>query len=110
MNLALELNNNTNQIQTQSLDSSQQEQFVFTQPRDPNIVPIVIKQTTLSPFVSKNNETMKIKKMLMPDRNLLQNLFSSSLVLSQMTEQKDMIHVLEVEVVHELINTTKLLI
>ena len=34
--LALELNNITNQIQTQTLDSSQQEQHMFTQPRDPN--------------------------------------------------------------------------
>ena len=33
--LALELNI-TNQLQTQTLDSSQQEQLMFTQPRDPN--------------------------------------------------------------------------
>ena len=34
--LALELNNITIQLQTQTLDSSQQEQHMFTQSRDPN--------------------------------------------------------------------------
>ena len=34
--LVLELNNITSQLQTQTLDSSQQEQIMFTQPRDPN--------------------------------------------------------------------------
>ena len=34
--LALELNNITNQLQTQIFDSSQQEQLMFTQLRDPN--------------------------------------------------------------------------
>ena len=70
--LALYLNDITNQLQTQSLqslDSSQQEQLMFTQSRDPNnknknaykkIVLIVIEQTTPSLPVSKNNETMKI--------------------------------------------------
>ena len=75
--LALELINITNQLQTQTLDSSQQVHLMFTQPRDPknknktaykNIVPIAIEQTTLSLLVSKNNEMMKIKDM---DRNLL---------------------------------------
>ena len=50
--LALELNKNTNQLQTQTLYSSQHEQLMFTQHRDPNnknkpafknIVPIVIE-------------------------------------------------------------------
>ena len=50
--LALEVNNKTKQLQTQTLDSSQQEQLIFTQPRDPNnknkpaykiIAPIVIE-------------------------------------------------------------------
>ena len=35
--LALEVNNITKQLQTQTLDSSNQEQLMFTQPRDPNI-------------------------------------------------------------------------
>ena len=34
--LALQVNNIKNQLQTQTLDSSQQEQLMFTQPRDPN--------------------------------------------------------------------------
>ena len=34
--LALEIKKITNQLQTQTLDSSQQEQPMFTQPRDPN--------------------------------------------------------------------------
>ena len=34
--LALELNNITNKLQTQTFDSSQQEQLMFTQLRDPN--------------------------------------------------------------------------
>ena len=34
--LALELNNFTNQLQAQTLASSQQEQLMFTQSRDPN--------------------------------------------------------------------------
>ena len=33
--LALEVNN-TKQLKTETLDSSQQEQLMFTQPRDPN--------------------------------------------------------------------------
>ena len=52
--LALELNNIRKQLQTQTLDSSQQEQLMFTQSRDPynknepankKIVLIVIEQT-----------------------------------------------------------------
>ena len=34
--LALEVKNITKQLQTQPLDSSQQEQLMFTQPPDPN--------------------------------------------------------------------------
>ena len=34
--LALEIFNYTNHLQTHSLDSSHQEQLMFTQPRDPN--------------------------------------------------------------------------
>ena len=34
--LTYEVNNITKQLQTQTLDSSQQEQLMFTQPRDPN--------------------------------------------------------------------------
>ena len=75
-----------------------------------NIVPIVIEQTTPSLLVSKNNEMMKIKDMLMLDRNLLKNHSYSTFVLPQLIEQKDMIDAIEVEVVHGPINTTKRLI
>ena len=34
--LALEINNITKQLKTQTLDHSSQEQFMFTQPKDPN--------------------------------------------------------------------------
>ena len=34
--LTLEVNNIAKQLQTQNLDSSQQEQLMFTQPKDPN--------------------------------------------------------------------------
>ena len=34
--LALEFNNNTKQLHTQTLESSSQEQLMFTQPKDPN--------------------------------------------------------------------------
>ena len=46
----------------------------------------------------------------MLDRNLLKSHLYSTFVLPQTTEQKDMIHAIEVEVVHALIITTKILI
>ena len=53
---------------------------------------------------------MKKKEMPMLDRNLLKKDLYSTFVLPQTTEPKDMIYVIEVEVVHELIITTKILI
>ena len=46
----------------------------------------------------------------MLDRNLLTNLLYSTFVLPQTTEQNDIIHVIEVEVIHELNITTKKLL
>ena len=115
--LALELNNITNQLLIQNLDSSQQKQLLFTQPRDPNnqtnlhiknISPIVIEQITPSLLVSKNNEMMKTKEMHMLDRKLLKCQLYSTFVLPQTTEKNDMIHIIEVEVIHEIIITTKI--
>ena len=116
--LQLELNNITNPLQTQTLDSSQQEQLMFTPSRDPNnknepaykkyIVPIVIEQTILSFLVSKNNEMMKIKVMPIPDRNLLKSQLYSNFVFPQTTEQKDMMHAIEVVVLYGLIFITKI--
>ena len=53
--VALEVNNNTQQLQTQTLDSSQQEQLMFTQHRDPNNKKtcIVKEQITQSLLVPK---------------------------------------------------------
>ena len=109
--LALELNNITNQIQTQTLDSSQQEQLMFTQPRDPKKTCIqkilFIVQITLSRLVSKNNEMMKIKEKPTLDQNLPKNHLFSTFVHHPMIEQKDMTHATEAEVHHEIFTVAK---
>ena len=51
---------------------------------------------------------MKINEMLMLDRNLLKNHLYSTFVLPQTTEQKDIIHAIEAEVLHELIIIIKI--
>ena len=53
---------------------------------------------------------MKLKEMLLLDRNLLKSYLYSIFVLPQMTERSDMIHVIEVEVIHEITITIKILI
>ena len=73
------------------------------------IVPIVIEQTTPSLLVSKNNEMMKIKEILVLDRNLPKSHLFNPFVLHQTTEQKDMIHAIEVGVFHEINITTKII-
>ena len=74
--LALKVNNITKQLQTQTLDSLNQE----PQPRDPNnknkhmhiknIVPIVIEQITPSLLALKTNEMTKTKDTVTIDQNL----------------------------------------
>ena len=105
--LALDVNNIIKQLQTQILDTSNPEQLMFTQPRDPNnkdkphiknIALIVTEQITHSLFVSKHNEMTKIKKKLMLDQNLLGNLLYNTSVLLLMIEQDDMIQDMEAEV------------
>ena len=117
--LALEVNNNTKQLQTQTIDSSNQEQLMFTQPRDPNnknkpayknLAPTVIEQITPSLLASKNNEMMKIKEKLMLDQNLLKNRLYNTFVPLLMTEQKNMIQNIEAEVHQETIIITKTII
>ena len=92
---------------------------MFTQPRDPNnknkpayknIVPIVIEQTIPSLLVSKNNKMMKTKEDAFARSKSPYSLLYSIFVLHQTTEQKDMIHVIEVEVLHGIFITTKILI
>ena len=53
------------------------------------MVPIAIEQTTPSLLVSKTNEMMKMKEMLMLDRNLFKSHLYSTFVLPQTTEQND---------------------
>ena len=111
LDLALEVNNITKQLQTQTLDSSNKEQLMFTQPRDPNnknkpayknIAPFVIEQITASLLASKNNEMKTIKMKLMLNQNLLKNRLYNNFVLLLLIEQKDMIHDIEAEVHHEM--------
>ena len=106
-------------MQTQTLDSSQQEQLVFTQSRNPNnknkpafknIVSIVVEQIILSPPLSKNNEMMKIKEKLTLYKNLPKNHLYSTFVHPAMIEQKDTKHATEAGVHHELTTITKTLI
>ena len=114
--LALETNNITKQLNTQTLDPSSQEQLMFTQPKDPNnnnkpaykkIVHFVIEQIISSLLVSKNNEMMKTNEMHMLDQNLHKNLLYNTSVLLPMIEQNTMIIDTEVEVPHETTLTTK---
>ena len=74
-----------------------------------NISP-VIEQIVPSLLVSKNNEMMKTKKMHMLNQNLLKSHLYSFFVLPQTTEPNEMIHAIEVEVIHEIFITTKITI
>ena len=116
--LALEVNNITKQLQTHTLESTSQEQLMFTQPKDPNnknkpayknIAHTVTEQITPSPLVSKNNEMMKTNEMLMLDQNLHKNHLYNTSVLLLTTEQKIMIIAIEAEVPHATTLTTKLI-
>ena len=78
--LALEINNITKQLNTQTLEPSSQEQLMFTQPKDPNnknkpaykiIALFVTEQIVPSQLFSKNTEMTKTKEKLMLNQNLL---------------------------------------
>ena len=69
--LALEVNNTTKQLHTQILESSSQEQLMFTQPKDPNnknkpanknIVQILTEKITSSLLVSKKQRDDEDKR------------------------------------------------
>ena len=111
--LALEINNITKQLNTQTLDHSSQEQLMYTQHKDPNNKnrPAYKKYCSYCPFllVSKNNEMMKINEKHMLDQNLHKNHSFSTFVLFPMTEQNTMIIDTEVEVPHETTLTTKII-
>ena len=81
-----------------------------TNPHFKNTASIVIKQITPSLLASKNNEMMKTNQMLTLDQNLLRNHLNSTFVLLPMIEQSDMIQDIEVEVHHEIIITTKIIV
>ena len=114
--LALEINNITKHLNTQTLDHPSQEQLMYTQPKDPNnknkpayknIAHTVIKQVTPFLPVSKNNEMMTINEKQMLDQNLHKNHSFSTFVLLPMREQNTMIIDTEVEVPHETTLITK---
>ena len=114
--LALEINNITKQLNTQTIDHPSQEQLMYTQPKDPNnknkpayknIAHIVIEQITPFLLVSKNNEMTKINEKHMLDQNLHKNHSFSTFVLLPMTEQNTMIIDTEVEALHETTLITK---
>ena len=105
--LALEVNNITKQLHTQTLEPSSQKQLMFTQPKDTNnkskpaykiIVHIVTEKIIPSLLVSKNNEMMKTNEMHMLDLNLHKNHLYIISVLLLMIEQNTMIIDTEVEV------------
>ena len=110
--LALEVNNISTQLQTQTPDSSQQEQLLFTQSRGPNnkSIPAYKKvcfycrrtnHSISACFEKKNNQMTKTKEMHMLDQNILKSHLYNTFVLPQTSEQNDMIQVIEVEVSHE---------
>ena len=116
--LALEVNNITKQLHTQTLEPSSQKQLMFTQPKDPNNKnkPAYknfcsychrTKHSISSLLVLKNNEMMKTNEMLMLDQNLHKNHLYSTSVLLLMIEQNTMIINIEVEVPHVATLTTR---
>ena len=117
--LEFKVNNLTKQFKTQILDSSHQEQLMFTQPGDPNNKkkPVNKKYCSYCQRAShsisacfKNKETMKTKEIPLLYPNLLKSHLYSTFVLPQTTEPNDMILAIEVEVIHEITITTKITI
>ena len=114
--LALEVNNITKQLQTQTLDSSNPQQLMFTQPRDPNNKnkPAYKKYCcychranhSLSACFKKQRDKDEKKKLIL-DQNLLKNFLYNTFVLLLLIEQKNMIHDIEAEVHNEIIIITK---
>ena len=105
--LALEVNNNTKQLQTQTLIlqtknnlclHNPETQITKTNPHIKNIVLTVTEQITPFLLASKNNEIMKTNEKLMLDQNLLKTFLYNTFVLLPMTEQNDMIQDIEAEV------------
>ena len=91
---ALEINNITKQLNTQTLDHSSQEQLMFTQPKDPN---------------NKNKPAYKkyCSYCHRTNHSISENHSYSTFVLLPMIEQNTMIIDIEVEVPHDTTLTTK---
>ena len=95
--LTLEVNSITNQLQSPNFETQQSEHLMFTQSRDPiikitktnlhikSIDHTAIEQIIPSLLVSRNNETMKIKKTPTLDPNLLKNYLYNTFVLLLVT-------------------------
>ena len=108
----LEVNNITKQLQTQILGSSQQEQLMFTQPRDPNNKnkPAYKKYCSycyrinhsISACFKKQRDDEDKRDSYARTKSLKNHLFRT-FVLPQTIKQIDMIHDIEIEVYHELI-------
>ena len=116
--LALEINNITKQINTQTLDPSSQEQLMFTQPKDPNNKnrPAYKKYCSYCHRTNhsisaclKNDEMMKINEKHMLDLNLHKNRLYNTSVLLQTIEQNTMIIDTEVEEPKETTLTKKII-
>ena len=116
--LALEVNNITKQLHTQTLEPYHKNNLSLlnlkTQITKINlhikmIVQIVTEQITpsLSLLVSKNNEMMKTNEMHMLDQNLHKNHLYSTSVLLLMIERNTLIIDIEVEVPHVTTLTTR---
>ena len=114
--LALEINNSTKQLNTQTLEPSSLEQPMFTQPKDPNNKnkPASKKYCSYCHRTNhsisacfKENEMMKTNAMHMLGQNLLKtHLYSTSALLPKI-EQNTMIFDSEVEAPHVTTLTTK---
>ena len=114
--LALEINNNTKQLNTQTLDHPSQEQLMYTQPKDPNNKnkPAYKKYCSychrtnhsISACFKKQRDDQDKREAYARSKSPQNHSFSTSVPL-QMTKQNTMIIDIEVEVLHETTLITK---
>ena len=116
--LALEINNITKQLNTQTLDHSSQEQLMYTQPKDPNNKNKPAYKKYFS-YCHRTNHSISAcfkkqrddedKREAYAQSKSPQNHSYSTFVLLPMIEQNFMIIDTEIEVLHETIFTTKII-
>ena len=115
--LALEINNITKQLNTQTLDHSSQEQLMYTQPEDPNNKKNLHKKYcsychrtnhSISACFKKQRDDEDKREAYARSKSP-QKSFVQYFVLLPMTEQNTMIIDTEVEVPHETTLTTKII-